>query len=234
MSSRSSSVSEEEAHEHIPAPRIGNIKGVKIRRRVNPAESTERKTYRIVRKNKRSVRGLRVYFTIFDDKVPLYSTKMKGRHPSGPLPIAKGSEMHYRMTDFAGYLLNGNKHSQFSLRAKDPYGNELMSTQFHLHDGRKDAPRDITANFFAADSIVPQKIVNKRPEFNPDGYWELDFGNRRLITSVRNTIFIREEDEVEFVVVRKVSKNEIEVDAVEVMSPLCVFAIVLSLFESSV
>ena len=225
---------EDPSQEQSPAPRIGNFRGVRVRRRVDPAASRERKLYRIVRRTKHSIRGIRVNFTIFDKDTPLFCTKMKGRHPTGPLPIAKGAEMHYRSSSFAAFLLSGNNHSQFSLRAREQFGNELLSIQYSLHDGRRSDPRDICINFFVADAIIPERLVNKRPDFNPDGYWELDFGDKPLISSIRNTIFIRETDKVQFVVVRKVAKNEIEVDSVEVISPLAVFAIVLSLFEFSV
>lgn len=225
---------EDESQEQVPAPRIMNLRGVKVRHRVDPAHSRDRKLYRVLRWSKRSIRGLRVNFAILDGEKALFSTKMKGRHPSGPLPIAKGREMHYRSGSYAAFLLSGNNHSQFSLRARDQFGNELLSVQYALHEGRRSDPRDIVVNFFVADTMIPNRLVNRRPEYNPDGYWELDFGEKPIISSIRNTIFVRESDNVQFVVVRKVSKDEVEVDAVEVISPLAVFAIVLTLFEFAV
>lgn len=217
-----------------PLPRIGNIPGIKIRYRSDPGVTKRRVTFRIVRQMKRSIRGLRVYFTIYDKETPLFTTKMKGRKPEGPLPIAKGPEMHYRDNNFAGYLLSGDNHSQFSLRVKEPFGTELLAMHFSLHNGDKRSPRDIRVNFFIRDSIIPDVLVNKRPEFNPDGYWELDFGDRFLISSIRNVILIREEDGVEYLCIRKIEKNIIEADAAEVVSPLTVFGVVLSLFECGI
>lgn len=225
---------EQEINETQPVLRVGNIPGIKIRHRVDPSTTRERVTFRIVRQMKRTIRGLRVYFTIYDGKTPLFTTKMKGRRPDGPLPIAKGGEMHYRDEEFAGYLLSGNNHSQFSLRIKDPFGTEVMAVHFSLHESDKRSPRDVKVNFFIRDSMIPDVLVNKRPEFNPDGYWELDFGDRVLISSIRNVIFVREEDNVEYLCVRKIAKNVVEADAAEIISPMTVFGVVLSLFECGV
>jgi len=139
--------------------------------------------------------------------------------------------MRYRGRDFAGFLLSGDGHSKFSLRAKDPFGKELLSVQFSLRDGVRNGPRGVLITFFAPDSMVPHEIVNKRPQLNGDGGWELDFRDRTVTTSIRNFIFTPAGSHVEFVVVRK---DAIEVDAVEVLSPMSVFATVLALFETSV
>jgi len=83
---------EEEQHKERLIPRICDIPGVRVRRRVDPARSRERALYRVQRASTLSLRGRRVRFTISDDSGPLYSTKMKGRRPSGALPIAAGGK----------------------------------------------------------------------------------------------------------------------------------------------
>jgi hypothetical protein len=226
-------MTEEEERVETPARFIvGNIRGLKIRRHVNPSLSAARDLYRIERSVHRSIRGLRVLFTLFHNRQALYSTKIKGRRSSGPLPIARGSEMHYRESEFAAYLLSGNGHNTFSLRARTPFGNEILSIDLCHPKGRRSVPKHIEISFFLKDSLVPQKLVNVDPVWNPDGHWELNFGDRSLIPSIRNHIFVRQETGVEFVAVRKTEKHAIEVDAVQIISPLAVFGIVLALFQS--
>lgn len=223
---------ETEAETEGPSPmfRIRDIPGIRIRRRVDPALSRERHLYHVARTRKLSVAGRRTTFTIFDHGNPLYTTKVKGSQLKEPLPIAKGGEMHYRDREFPGYLLSGNKHTQFSLRTADPFGKEQLSLTFSWHNGSKSVPRDISITFFLKDSLVPEKLANKRPQMTGDGEWQLDFSNRPVIASIRNCIFVHSSNGVEFVVVRKVERDMIEVDAVEIISPMAVFSIVIALF----
>jgi hypothetical protein len=222
---------EEDRTETAPRIFIHNIRGLKVRRHVSPSRSSPRELYRIERSVRRGIRGLRVSFTLFQQNHALYSTKLKGRRSSIPVPIARGGEMHYRDPEFAAYLLSGNKHTQFSLRAITTFGSELLTVKFSIQNGDRPLPRNVELNFFLKDSLVPQKLKSKTPKLNPDGHWGLDFGERPLVPSVRNHIFVQEETDLEFMTVRKVAKHTIEVDAVTLLSSLAVFGIVLSLFE---
>jgi hypothetical protein len=223
---------EEDSREQLPRILVHNIRGLKVRRHVSPARSSARDIYRITRSVRRSIRGVRVSFTIFGDHTALYSTKLKGRRPSTPLPIARGAEMHYRATDFAAHLLTGNKHRQFSLRALTAFGSELLTLEITAEERDRALPKHVTIHFFLKDSLVPKELTARAPIWNPDGRWELDFGNRALIPSVRNCIFVQKETNLEFIAVRKVEKHVVEVDAVPVISPLGVFGIVIALFEA--
>lgn len=208
------------------------IKGLTVRKRVDPTTSSSRDSYQIQRTIKHTMKGKRIYFQIKMGNNILYTTKMKGKRPDDPLPIAKGSEMHYSSTEFAGYLLCGNKHTIFSLRAQTTFGKELLSILFESPNGDKTMPKKISVSFFLKDSLIPKKLVNLDPSINDDGYYELNFHNKQVIPSIKNCILINEENKCEYVMVRKVSDDLVEADAVNVLSPLAVFAIVLSLYES--
>lgn len=208
------------------------IKGLTIRKRVDPAISSARDLYQIQRTIKYTLKGKRIYFQIKMGNNILFSTKMKGKRPDDPLPIAKGDEMHYSSEQFAGYLLSGNKHTIFSLRAQTTFGKELLSILFESPNSDKSLPKRISVSFFLKDSLIPKKLVNLDPSINDDGYFELNFHNKHVIPSIKNCILINEENKCEYLMVRKVSDDLVEADAVNVLSPLAVFAIVLSLYQS--
>ena len=139
------------------------IKGLTIRKRVDPSVSSARDSYQIERSIKHTLKGKRIYFQIKIGNNILYSTKMKGKRPEDPLPIAKGSEMHYSSEQFAGYLLSGNKHTIFSLRTQTTFGKELLSILFESPNGDKSLPKKISVTFFLKDSLIPKKLVNLDP-----------------------------------------------------------------------
>lgn len=211
---------------------LSKIKGITYRKRVDPSTTSSKDTYQIHRTIKRTIKGTRILFQFKKGSRILFTTKMKGKRPDDPLPIATGPEMHYSSDKFAGYLLSGNKHTIYSLRAQTTFGKELISILFESPNGDKSMPKKISVNFFLKDSLIPTKLVNLEPTFNDDGYFELNFHNKPVIPSVKNCILIDQENKCEFVISRKISDNIVEVEAVNVMSPLTVFAIILSLYES--
>lgn len=211
--------------------KLPKINGVHIRKRIDPTQSNERELYQIIRSKRHTIKGTRITFQILQDSEVLYTTKFKGKRPNAPIPIQSGSEMHYRDNEFAGYLHSGNNHCSYSLRIKNLYGKELISIQFNLHNGQKSIPKQIVVSFFIKDSLIPQKLVNMPPTLNDDGGYELPFYNKMCIPSIKNCVMINEVDQCHFMSVRKIDKNMIEVDAVEMISPLSIFGFVLSIFQ---
>ena len=209
---------------------IHNIKGITVRKRVDPLISNELKLYQCAYKSMHTIRGTRIIIQFSRDGKILYSSKLKGRRPTKPIPIAKGPEMHYSSKEFAGFLLCGNNHNSFSLRAKTEFGKEILSIQISHPNGNKKIPKDISLTFFQKDSLVPQKLVNRKYEFNADGYWEIDFAGKDVSPSTKNCILVNEANDCEYVGIRKVSNSLIEIDSVEIVTPLSVFGIVLSMF----
>ena len=67
-----------------------------------------------------------------------------------------------------------------------------------------------------------------------DMEWVLDFHNKESIPSTKNIILINEENTLEYLLVRKVSKDTLEADAVSLFSPLAVFGVALSLYVAPV
>lgn len=211
---------------------ISKIKGLPFRKRVDPSVSSSKNTYQIHRQVKHTIKGTRIYFQMKKGNQVLFSTKLKGKRPDDPIPIATGSEMHYSSDKFAGYLHSGNKHTIYSLRAQTTFGKELISILFESPNGDKSLPKKISVTFFLKDSLIPTKLINLEPNFNDDGFFELNFHNKPVIPSIKNCILINQENNCEFMISRKVSDDVLEAEAVNIMSPLAVFAIILSLYQS--
>jgi hypothetical protein len=140
--------------------------------------------------------------------------------------------MHYRDREFAAFLLSGNGHMLSSLRARGAFGSELLSIDISRVNSDSSIPKRVQIYFFLKDSLVPQRLVTRKPKFREgDECWELDFGDRPLIPSVKNSIFVGGESDVEFMDLRQVEKNLFEVAAVDVLSPLAVFGVMLAVLQ---
>lgn len=224
-------IDETSPNEEEQVTNLRKIKGIHIRKRIDPTQTKERGLYQVIRKTKHSIKGTRINFQILQHGDVLYTTKFKGKRPTDPIPIQSGSEMHYRDKEFSGYLHNGNNHSSYSLRIKTQFGKELISIQYNYHNGVKSVPKDIIVSFFIKDSLIPQRLINMPPILTDDGGYELPFYNKMCIPSIKNCVMINEQDQCQFMSVRKVEKNLIEIDAVDMISPLSIFGFVLSLFQ---
>lgn len=212
-------------------PNLRKIKGIHIRKRIDPTQTSERELYQIIRNTRHTIKGTRITFQILQNNEILFTTKFKGKRPTNPIPIQSGKEMHYRDKEFAGYLHSGNNHCSYSLRVKTLFGKELISIQFSLHNGQKNIPKDIVVSFFIKDSLIPQRLINMPPILNDDAGYELPFNNKMCIPSIKNCVMINEADQCQFISIRKVEKNLVEIDAVDMISPLSIFGFVLSLFQ---
>ncbi|KAH0786143.1 hypothetical protein GPJ56_009820 [Histomonas meleagridis] len=209
---------------------LQGMKGIPVRKRVDPLISNELKLYQCTYNTVHTIRGTRIKIQFSREGKILYSTKLKGRRPEKPIPIAKGPEMHYSSKEFAGFLLTGNNHNSFSLRAKTEYGKEILSIQISHPSRNRNIPKDISLTFFQKDSLVPQKLVNRKCDYNADGYWEIDFDGKEATPSTKNCILVNECNNCEYIGIRKISNSLIEIDSVEIVTPLSVFGIALSVF----
>jgi hypothetical protein len=86
--------------------------------------------------------------------------------------------------------------------------------------------------FFSKDPLLPRKLVGRRPVRNVVGIWELEFGDGRVVPSVRNCILTTEDNDVGYILVRKVAKNEMAIEAAPMVRPICIFGIVLALYQT--
>ena len=223
----------EEGSEDNPRTGVLNlpyVRHVKIRKRVDPATSSERKTYRIVRTHTFSLRGRRTHFQIYSGDEPLYHAKLKSKRQTEPIPIGNGKDVHYSSQTHAAYLLTNPDAMNFSLRARMELGSEIITVEHFHNNNDKTIPKTIKMNLFLKDSLIPQKLVSKMPIASDDGEWVLDFHDKNVIPSIKNVIMIGETSPVEFLVVRKVDDDIVEADAVPVMSALATFGFVLTLF----
>lgn len=218
---------------HTGGALISGITGIKIRKRVDPANSPKI-CYRIERSYTTSIRGRRTHFKILKDGQILYAAKLKSKRQSEPIPISSGPDAHYSAKSNAAYLLTGDKQSEFSLRAKEQYGNEVITIRHsHVNNDNK-LPKTLSVTLFLKDSMIPHNLISKPPQLTDDMEWVLDFHNKPSLPSTKNIILVNEEKTLEYLMVRKVEDNALEADAVSLISPLAVFGVTLSLFIAPV
>lgn len=201
---------------------------VPIRKRYSISENSARITYQITRETYVTIKGKRIHFQIYKETKPMFHSKLKGKRPTRPIPIGRGSEVHFSQKDFAAFLLSDPAFLNFSLRAKTEYGKELLSIHAEYRNGDKKLPRIVKINFFAKDSLIPRNLVSKDPVANEDGQYELFFHNKPVISSIKNFIFIDPNSGIEFCCIRRVSKTAFEVDTVDMMSPLAILGLVVA------
>ena len=205
-----------------------NLK-VPIRKRFSVSANSSRITYQITRESFVTLKGKRIHFQIYKEDKPIFHSKLKGKRPNKPIPIGNGSEVHFSQNDFAAFLLSDPTFLNFSLRAKTEYGKELLSIHVEYRNGDKKLPRIVKVNFFAKDSLIPPNLISKDPVANEEGQYELYFHDKPVVSSVKNFIFIDPSNGIEFCCIRRVSKTVFEVDTVDMMSPLAILGLVVSI-----
>lgn len=209
--------------------RLHSIPGLRIRQRLIPENLNIKNytTYDLVCTHNLTMRGTRYHFQLSLQGFPLFHVKMKSRRPSTSIPISSGSEMHLSQPTFAGYLLQTDDHQTLSLRRDTEFGDELMTIKYAEYG--LGVPKKITVNMFLHDSSLPTVLVNKQPQL-VDGIYFLSFGDKEVISSVKNCILIGEENNYPYLFARKIGKDKMQFDAFQYFTPLDIISFGISLF----
>lgn len=201
-------------------------------------------TYFFTYKKIETMKGPRFHYQFTLNEVPLFHTKTKVRHPTDPVRISSGNECHFSQKEYEGYLLINKKRNTFSLHNKTINGPELMNVEIHHVKGPSPKnTRVIFKNFSEPvedDNANPNNrsqkdliLINLKPK-KEEGHWTLNFNGKYAIPSVKNCILVKESSEDPVILFRRVSSNSCEIDAPDYYSPLCLFALGLSFFMSSI
>lgn len=235
----------------IPAPRVirddpipqeASIQQVSIAEqnstkklsKLNTTENVINKTnnytsYHMDRNVKMTWKGHRTHFQFFQGSNALYHSKIKNMNSDKAIYISKGTICHYHELDnYAGVLLVNDDRKAFSLRSKAKYGTEIMSISFEKLNAS--TPRTMKVNFFG-DINLPHTIKSKKPMQNQLGFWVLDFGNRRALSSVKNAV-LYDADGLEHLALMKTAENVLSIDSLNNIPDLCIFAAGLASYLS--
>lgn len=185
-------------------------------------------TYKLDKKKILSIRGVRIHFQLSFYGKDLYHTKIKTHRPKGSIPFGEGSSMRYSQEKFAGYLLISRSNSLYSVRKEIEYGYELLSFQIFQCPDR---PRMIDCTIFSDIEFIPKKLISLEPSYCSRTHkYSLCFFGKTAITSVKNNILIGKEDRLPYVMIRKVGKDLMELDAPAIFPPLCIFGLGIASF----
>ena len=201
---------------------------IKTRIRNNPEEVGLTTNYRIFRKTKFKIGGKRLFFQFYQGNDFLYSAKIKSKHTACMIPISNRLETHLSDFDLNAILIH-QKNENYTLKIGKTPEKELMKLQVgKLHENKF-----YEVDLLIHDSILPQKLSSLTPDYQDPSFWERLFDGKFFIPSEKNCAFISKQNGLIYLQYRKIDKSTLEIDAVDVLSPLCIFAIGLSIFQNS-
>jgi hypothetical protein len=193
-------------------------------RRANPTEQPRLVNYQLRRKT--SMR-MRTEFILLKDGIPIKCAKLKGK--SDCLPIGEGWHYHYGSSHSVAVIEMSNRRRTFML--KTPEGAEVMSVHYAFVDG-VGTPRDVTVAFNTAIPGIARELVNRKPNKNNAGAYQMSFEGRFAVKSVKNCLLTDENDHPMMIAV-KVGRNWIGLDARNGIDANAVFCFGVSCFHGA-
>lgn len=161
-------------------------------------------------------------FTLDEDH--LFITKMKGKHPTIPIPIGNGAEIP-KSTDTEYVLIPSKDFHQFSMTQN---GEEVFSCELEPVDPNRKSPKKITAHWIPKTG-QQYHLKSRMPELQPDGEYVLDFQERFAKPSIKNAIFADVETDQIYIMLRRLDEWEMNCEARPEIPPILVFALLLSI-----
>lgn len=189
----------------------------------------EKVSYVLRRIKTRNLRGRRIHFQLLLDGVPQLCTKLKSDSPEVVL-IAKGETMHFSDAEFAGAMLVRADLCTFSIRHKSQFGEELATVAFtrNYHTDQK-SPRSMRVSTYKCPESIERKWTSRQPVQGPLGQWNLDFGDRSIVSSIKNAILIDSNDTA-ICALMKSGSGELTIEIYKDVDPLIVFGIGVASF----
>jgi hypothetical protein len=181
-------------------------------------------TFRFIVTTQFTFRGRRTHYQLARDGYPLFHSKSKSWRPSSPIGISFGASSHFSQSDFVAIVVPGPKRRTFAVK----HGNSsLLNIEFA--ETRGPHPKSIRI------SIGSEVFVNQQPKMGDNGHWQLSFGGKLAIPSVKNCIIVSEANsEIVALQMRRVSASNCELDSFGVFPPLCIFAYAIATFVSPI
>jgi len=170
-----------------------------------------------------SVWGNKVDFTFYHDSLPVLHAKTKSSSTQDSIGLS--TQMGF--DNFEGFLLHNRKYNDFSLRIGSPYGEESLA--IHLERSGSNRPRSMTIYFFKKSFPKPEIAKSSLPVLNSIGMWEADLNSKCAIRSSKNFRLV-DDDNNPVIFIRKVSKNTIEIEALQSINQLRLFSVCIGAF----
>lgn len=172
-----------------------------------------------------------ILFTLMEHGNPKFASKIRSRKDVN-IPIQKNITFVSSMPIDA-VLVQGSKSQDFSLRDKDSYGEQLLQIKFIPGSSPADVGRKAVITFKSLQGM-PSKLLTRTPMIDPSGIPTYDFQGHYSQKSIKNAVFYENQNGPNLLMVRKVGKNQIEIDVHFECDPLWIFAIGVASFISTV
>ena len=184
-------------------------------------------TYKITRISAMKISGYRHEFQIFFGDEPIYHAKVKPYSSSNQIGISEGTESHISSTKFEAVLLFSENFANFSLRRGCAFGDELMCLNFKKDKEMK--PRSLEVVFLRHPPSVPRQMKTVEPDATDDMKWCVDLNSDDVIASIKNCR-LEDEETHNYIIIRKVHDDCLEIETTLNISALYVFAIAIGSF----
>jgi hypothetical protein len=151
----------------------------------------------------------------------LYAAKFRG---SDSICICPGGEIHLSTSSISHVIrISASKRRKFQLFEQ---GSTVELGSLEFSEISPTRPRNLSLRW----ANPPLSLMNLQPKFNPQRMrWQLDFDGRYVVRSKKNAVLVSE-DAVTIALVRKITTDDLELEAVEAVDPLLVFLLAIGSF----
>ena len=187
---------------------------------------------RVTRESKTTIKGHSILFHLYCGETAKLYAKFK-LSPLGEYAVIQDKpNVHLSDKKFLAALLNANKLCDYSLRLNEQYGEEVMAMQFspQYDDDGNQIPRSLQVHFFQREQQpdLPNKLMNLKPNLE-NGEYHINLGDDPVIKSIKNCVLANSHKEP-MVYIRKVKDDVLEIEGIEEIDDLRLFAIGIASF----
>lgn len=213
--------------------------------KISKTQSKELTKYIIDRKkNGISIKGKSLKFTLKACKINDSNENNERAFTPFIEALVKGSNVSFvnsNTNEIIGSMKAKEKFSRFVIHKGGPYGQVIMEICYKSFDNVKPrksyikiydqifSQNDNNSNSDTQFDIINNMLKSRSPKRGSFGMWSLDFGNRKIISSIKNSIIV-DKNNIEYLIIGKIAENSLSVEAVNGMDPICVLGIAISSF----
>ena len=182
----------------------------------------------IVRDIKKSIKGSRYYYLCQQQDSVLYRAKALGRYPKHMISISTTNNLPHISSPEYKVSISHKKIPCYTLFKQEE---KILSVTQSIENKSLFLPPTWEVSLFGGE-IPEMELITKKPHVDSSGHFVLDFYNQYTIPSSKNCVFIRKnrEFEGEYIFIRKIADQILEIEYLEIFPPLVPFTVGLCIF----
>lgn len=188
--------------------------------------------YNCTRTSSFTIHGKEFTYSLYKNGVIIFSAKAIGRYPTKPIDVYCFENRQPSSTP-QYTLIPSQQNTHFVLQNKSQDA-ALMVFDLKPECSLSRTPRKTLVGLLDDQGNVKTEMVSRLPILR-DGKWWLDFNNRKVIASEKNTIFqsvSEKRHSEELIAVRKIDQKTLVADCAREFDPIVVFGLMVSLYCS--